>query len=239
MKRNTVLHNREGFTLLELLVALALSFFISSAIYTAYITQQKVYLAQETVADLQQNIRASFSMIARDLRMAGYDVTGKAGAGFVNNVQFTNGSGVATTVTTNASSIAFTSDLDSDGKIDRQLEDVNNDGSSDVGEIEQVAYRLNNGNLEKFASSTGVAEWLPIAEHIEKLEFRYLDSSDSETANLDQIAKVQISLLAKAEFPDHNFTNTRQYISADGADWTAPGDNFRRRLLVTTVTCRN
>jgi prepilin-type N-terminal cleavage/methylation domain-containing protein len=65
--------NREkGFTLVELLVAMAISGIVVAAVYTAFITQQKSYTVQDQVAETQQNARVGLDLIAREVRMAGY-----------------------------------------------------------------------------------------------------------------------------------------------------------------------
>ena len=62
-----------GFTLVELLIALAVSGIIMTGIFSAFKTQQDSYLAQEQVAEMQQNLRASLYIMTREIRMAGYD----------------------------------------------------------------------------------------------------------------------------------------------------------------------
>lgn len=64
-----------GFTLVELLIAMAVSGILMTGVYSAFKTQQDSYLAQEQVAEVQQNMRASMDFITRDLRMAGFDPT--------------------------------------------------------------------------------------------------------------------------------------------------------------------
>ncbi|MCX5902984.1 MAG: prepilin-type N-terminal cleavage/methylation domain-containing protein, partial [Proteobacteria bacterium] len=69
-----------GFTLLELMIAVAIFGIASAAIYSTYQHQQDSYLIQEQVADMQQNLRAGMYFLTRGIKMAGYDPTGKAGA---------------------------------------------------------------------------------------------------------------------------------------------------------------
>ena len=72
MNMNKPVKNSSGFTLVELMLTLIISSVIIAAIYTAYLAQQRVYLAQEQVAEMQQNIRASMWMINSEIRMAGH-----------------------------------------------------------------------------------------------------------------------------------------------------------------------
>jgi type IV pilus assembly protein PilW len=85
-----------------------------------------------------------------------------------------------------------------------------------------------------------------VAENISQLEFQYLDENGNVTATLANIRSIQISLLAVAGRPDQNFTNTMTYYPASnptenplGTKWGPFNDNLRRRLLITTVQCRN
>lgn len=63
---------RKGFTLIELMVALVLSFILVGAIYRTFTVQQKVYTVQDQIAEAQQNARMAMNILMRDIRMAGY-----------------------------------------------------------------------------------------------------------------------------------------------------------------------
>ena len=66
------MRKEKGFTLVELLVAMAISGIVVAAVYTAFVTQQKSYTVQNQVAETQQNARVGLDLIAREVRMAGY-----------------------------------------------------------------------------------------------------------------------------------------------------------------------
>ncbi len=66
------LKSSAGFSLVEMVVATAiLGIIVSSALFL-YLTQQKQWLIQEQVAEMQQNVRVSMDELTRNLRMAGY-----------------------------------------------------------------------------------------------------------------------------------------------------------------------
>jgi len=79
-KRSQVL-NGEGFTLIEVMIAMAMSTIVAGGIFLAYRTQQESYVTQEQVAAMQQNLKAAMFYMGREIRMAGYDtaVTGNFG----------------------------------------------------------------------------------------------------------------------------------------------------------------
>ncbi len=239
MRKNKILFplfrkTSNGFTLVELMITVAISGVIIAAIYSAYITQQRIYLAQEQVAEMQQNIRAAINMMAREIRMAGCDPTRAAGAGIttasVGQISFTQDTNGDTDTTDSGERIDYgfrvADDALRDGVPDN---DADGDGVPDAVSLRRQTY-----------GPTGVGSgYQAIAENIQGLESRYLDSANAVTATPADIRSVQISILACAGRSDQNFTNTTTYTTASGVNWGPFNDNFRRRLLITTIQCRN
>ena len=62
----------QGFTLIELIVAMAISLVVMAAIFTTFKSQQDSFVVQTQVSATQQNLRAAMYMITRDIQMAGY-----------------------------------------------------------------------------------------------------------------------------------------------------------------------
>ncbi len=61
-----------GLTLMELLVALAMSSILIAALYRTFVGQQKTYTVQEEVVDMQQNVRVAVREMVKEIRMAGF-----------------------------------------------------------------------------------------------------------------------------------------------------------------------
>lgn len=61
-----------GFTIVELLVAMAISLIVMAGIFSTFKSQQDSYVVQSQVSVTQQNLRAALFMITRDIQMAGY-----------------------------------------------------------------------------------------------------------------------------------------------------------------------
>jgi prepilin-type N-terminal cleavage/methylation domain-containing protein len=72
MKTKTYLRREAGFTLLELLVGLALASIVVSAVAQFYITEHYNLTQQMDVADVQQNLRSALQEMTEQIRMAGY-----------------------------------------------------------------------------------------------------------------------------------------------------------------------
>jgi prepilin-type N-terminal cleavage/methylation domain-containing protein len=61
-----------GFTLIELMITVALSSMIGVLIYTVFINQTQAYRAQADMGSMQQNLRVAMEMMSRDLGSAGF-----------------------------------------------------------------------------------------------------------------------------------------------------------------------
>ncbi|MHC4800185.1 MAG: PilW family protein [Planctomycetota bacterium] len=73
MKEKThILCRQQGSTLLELLIALAITGIITTSILRLYTAQHESYLVQDDVAIMQQNARVCIDELTRQIRMAGH-----------------------------------------------------------------------------------------------------------------------------------------------------------------------
>lgn len=203
----------KGFTLVEILVGLAISAIVLTAIYQTYHSQQKAYVVQEQVAVMQQNLRAAMYIITSELRMAGYDPSGKASAGIVAG-QWTAGS------------VHFTKDVDSNGTINAA------DGS-----LEDVTFFIDgNRRLIRRETTSQV-----VAENIDALNFFYLQADGTTQATaLEDVRSIEVTLVARSARSEMGYTDNTIYKNQQGETvYTAGGDNNRRILLTTQVKCRN
>jgi len=100
--------NQAGYTLLELLVSVALGGIILGTLTTSFISQSKSYDAQEQINEMQQSARSVMDMMTREIRMAGYpgnaDIVGIA--------------------VCNATTIQILADLDQNGDTNGTDEDI-------------------------------------------------------------------------------------------------------------------
>ena len=225
-----------GFTIIELLVVVALSGIVMTAIYSAYYTQQKSYVTQGEVAEMQQNLRVGLFNLEREIRMAGYDPTGGAEAGII---------------TANTSEMRIKMDIhdsadnDGDGRVDEPDETGNSDGAID-DPYEDRTIKLDDYDDDGDNDLVGKDQiqdpnnFYPIAQNIDALNFIYLTESGAVTTTISQIRSVQISIVARTGRGDPGYTNTTTfYNQQDAAIYTAPGDNYRRKILTAQVKCRN
>jgi type IV pilus assembly protein PilW len=69
-------NNEQGFTMVELVVGLAISLILMGIAVKIFLVQQRAYNVQGQLSEMQQNIRAATDMIVRETKMAGYNPTG-------------------------------------------------------------------------------------------------------------------------------------------------------------------
>src|SRR5215510_15402277 len=61
-----------GFTLIEMMVGMAVGVIVVAAAFTILTTTSKALRANEQIVDAQQNIRMAMKSLARDLKLAGF-----------------------------------------------------------------------------------------------------------------------------------------------------------------------
>ncbi len=80
MRRQTMSYPRrlskDGFSLIELMVSIAISGIALAAITTTFVSQSQSYDIQEQLVEMQQNARAAMDIMTREIRMAGFSPTG-------------------------------------------------------------------------------------------------------------------------------------------------------------------
>jgi type IV pilus assembly protein PilW len=186
-----------GFTLVEILVALAISSIVISGIIYSYSGQQKSELSQTQLVEMQQNIRAAMYIMTMEIRMAGYDPHRAFSAGITNAGDGSNGNPLTFTYVEN--------DTDSDPgtltTIEYDLFDSLSDGDDDIGRKKHPDNRQ------------------AIAENIQSLTFSYLDSDGAvltAPVDLNAIRAVRIDIIAglDAGAVDHTIPGAERSVSA-------------------------
>jgi hypothetical protein len=68
--------DRKGDSLIELLIAVTLTVLIGAAMLEFYTSQHNQFLVQEKITNMQQNVRIAMDEITKNIRKAGYGLTG-------------------------------------------------------------------------------------------------------------------------------------------------------------------
>jgi type IV pilus assembly protein PilW len=106
----------QGFTLVELLVAMVVGMVAVGAIYAIYTTQLRSYRHHQLLLEMQQNLRAAMVILEQQIRMAGFDPeqSGHFGIADVRRYDLV-GTGADTE---GQPAIFYTLDVDENGELD-------------------------------------------------------------------------------------------------------------------------
>jgi type IV pilus assembly protein PilW len=163
-----------GFTLVELLVAMAVASIMLASMVTLFLSLNKSYTRQNAAAEVQQVTRAGVDFIAQSIRMAGLDPEQTGSFGIT----------VAT-----ETSITFTADFDLDGVI-----------PPEIGEGEEISYWLNGDRLLTNLDALPLVENVDTSNG-PGLTFTYLAADNSilaaPVADMAAIRTVQIALTVR------------------------------------------
>jgi prepilin-type N-terminal cleavage/methylation domain-containing protein len=246
-----------GYTLVELMIVVALTGIAVIAIYRGYQAFSLAADAQEQIIEMQQNLRIGMYWLEKDIRRAGMNEENDDTAGFTFAADDT---------------IEFSMDLG--GLANGTYEDIrpctgNPSGDGDVlDSCEVISYALldpdgdgvwslyRNDEIENPGSNGD-----QIITNIDALNFVYLDEDQEDTIDpdtdlndpaagrnsivgsdprLERIRSVQIAMVVRTTNEDFRYTNNEQYRNLQNSlIYTAPGDNFRRRLLIKQIKVRN
>ncbi len=230
----------KGFSLIELLIAMAMSTMVLSGIVALFHKQVATHNTERLMVSMQQNVRAAGSLMERDIRMARYDPTG---------------SGLFTIGTANRARLQFLSD------------NVVQDGF--ISDGENITYALDNDadgdgiadgipcNLVRIINIAGRTRTDVVAQNIDALNFDYFDTSvipvnrlintatwQVPAADIPDIRSIRVSIVARAgaTIPArfNRITDVTVYRNRSGDFLFGPtGDFFRRMQVTTEIDCRN
>lgn len=189
-----------GFSLVELMMALMLSSVLIVSMYSTFVQQQRTTTRQEHTTEANQIARLSMDAMLTELRGAGFDPDGSAGAGIVE---------------AKSTRMRFTRDLNCNGTLADVNGAVASQGERDRSD-EDVAYvfdaqaqvlgRIVHAN----GAPTGGRQ--PVASNILNVDFCYflhnsLNVCVPNPTTLSDIRAVQVTMTARAAAPDPHYTD--------------------------------
>lgn len=141
-----------GFTLVELIVVMAVSAILGFGILSIFISMNRSFTNQNSVVDIQAEARNALFFISRNLREAGLDPLGSANAGV---------------------------ELATATKV-RITRDVNFNGAIEESGLERIsfAYDTARGTLRRgYYEGTAAERWEDMCDHVDTFSFAYQDEN--------------------------------------------------------------
>jgi type II secretory pathway component PulJ len=164
------------------MVAIAFFAIAVGALFAVFSSVQRTSTSNEVTARVMQSLRTAVGVMESDIRMAGLDRFGTAGAGIE----------AAT-----ATMLRFTADRNMDGTINTA--DVS-DNSIDDQDLERITYAYDPANrrLRQCLSEGTTDAWETVSDNVDNLTFQYVDTNDnplpSPVADTTAIRAVELSL---------------------------------------------
>lgn len=186
--RRQKLRRIEGFTLVEMLVAMGIGMVVLAAVTTTFMTQAKFYNAQEQINELEQNARGALDVISRELKMAGY----KTNNGVVTGL-------TASGVNLDSTKLVIETDINGDNSID-----------GTAGSLERITYSYSSSN-KQITRRLGSGTSDVLADNITAFTFTYLNSDGATATLASQIRQVQLDITARTAKPDPNYSDNDGY----------------------------
>ena len=173
--------DKQGFTLVELLVAIAITSIVLVSVGKIFISSSRVYTTQDVAAGVQQRLRAVMNFMVRDIRMAGLDPSGMDIFGIE---------------VASAQNIRFAADRNSNGNLD----DPDISDGIDESDLEKMAYEYDGNNLleQVLYKANGSEEFREtLIDNVTGLTFTYFNDAGAASAVLDDIRTVVFSMTVR------------------------------------------
>ena len=173
-----------GFSLVEMLIAMAVGMVVLGAMYGVFNIQSKTLGNQEEIVAMQQSVRAGMDMMAREIGMAGYNPARVAFAG----------------VTYDTTQLRIMADLNGDGDTGDENEDI--------------VYKYYNESLYPYQikRKTGGGDFQPFVENVQSFNFVYLMSDGITTTTTSaEVRQIRITITGRTAKPDPSYTTNGGY----------------------------
>ena len=220
-----------GFTLVEMLVVMAIFGLVMAGLYTVFVSSNRVYLAQEEIVGAQQEARTALEIIGRQVRMAGCiaeqnrigGADAISAAAWGGDYRF----GIEAALVdagAKTTALAFKADLDGDGKTDAVRYVYYHGDHPTASRRNTVTCQIKTWSGGAWINDTGEQLFL---ENIQNLVLTYqlVDGSATETpVKLDEIRGVNVNLTARTGKVVEPYQG---------------GKGYRTRQLISTIQIRN
>lgn len=194
------MHDDKAFTLIELIVSMALAMIVLSSLFTVCLTQQQQHHRQKLMIETQQNLRGAITVVEQQIRAAGYDPNDSGQFGIVDVRRYDL---INTRPNRNGKpAIIFTHDLNENGSYDAGGEKVVFCIRKDLkAGRSYLAWNLGSGRF-------------PLAENIVEIAFAYAVDTNMD-GDPDKWPGTE-SQLWLVDSDNDNFLDTHLDVNCDG-----------------------
>jgi len=202
-------NNLRGFTLVEMVLALAISTIVLAAVYSVFTIANKNFTTQNAAANVQQNLRSAIRLMARDIRHAGLDPSGSDNFGITYASQ---------------RKIRFTIDSESSGSFNGIVDEAN---------WEEITYDFQSNQIMQTlyeTVTTSTADTAALISNITNLTFAYFDADNADLID---------AALSPPRVPDDKLADIRTVEILVTHQEPAGRDKMVSRTLTRRVECRN
>jgi len=153
-----------GFTLVELIVSLAIFVMIFVGIAAYMLSTQRSFFRGETKTEIVYKSTTALDLMVNELRQAGYHFWDWDRDSFVSNLTPRPSTGLTRFVVAGDTQVRFQADLDNSNGIDVANEDI--------------TYQLNGATLERVDNIAVITD--PLADNVASLTFSYFDGDNNQ-----------------------------------------------------------
>ena len=183
-----------GFTLVELLIVLAVFGLLMSMIFSSLAESQNASAIARDESETNQNLQDVFILMTSEMRTIGFPPSSYYDQSYLQDPSSPKNLVAQGLVEASSSVLKFQGDINGDKTVD------------------YVHYYLSGSaapySLHRFAGSMNPDGSLPggsaqkLSEQLESLQFRYFDRSGNETANLPDISTIELGITMRTRQVD-------------------------------------
>ena len=221
---------QQGFTLVELMIAMMLGVFLLAGIIQTFIGSRQSYRLQENMSRLQENGRFAMHFIGQGIRMADYHK--------------------CHTTPSVSTAISGNNDAGLNGSDDVTITKLTNDcGATDVTETTKYLVQAGTtGAVPGLFRKIGTNPAQELVEGVENIQILYgVDTDESKSPNyyvaagttgLDYSKVISVSVSLLMQSIDDNVTPNSITYTYNGSSVT-PTDKRKRQVFSSTIALRN
>ena len=258
---------QSGLSLIELMVAIVIGLILLSGVFTIFMSNKQSYRVQENMGRVQENGRFAIDIMARTLRMTGWQGDGvddwsngslSASNGGVPLTGTNNDTDNGNTILNGSDTITVIYQGNTDGFVKDCL-----GNTVPVGANVQNTFRVNTtaggvvgatagtvGQLECVTTNGGTVTTSALIDGVEGFQIQYgVDTDNDRAANSyvsgdnvtdsDEVISVRINLLLMTNADRLAVIPANNTYNLLDFSFTEPGDERLRRRFSTTINMRN